>query len=75
MTQKPTRKQMRRTWKAVMKFADDQPLTDREWEALSCLTMIDRSHRVFGPGNVRWATAAEMLDNLAFYKSLGPTRH
>jgi hypothetical protein len=61
-----------RTWKAMLKFADDKPLTDREWDDLSWLTMIDRKRRFFGPGNIRWATtAAERADNLAFYRSLG----
>lgn len=53
------------------KFADNEPLTPAEWEALSRLTMIDRSSREFAPGNVRWAkTKEECASNLAFYKSL-----
>jgi hypothetical protein len=73
MTRRPTsRRTERRTWKAMLKFADDKPLTDREWEALSWLSLIDRSHLAFEPGNIRWATTyAERADNLAFYRSLG----
>jgi len=63
---------MRQTWVAMRKFAADEPLTDADWDALSWLTMLDRTQRWFGPGNVRWATsAAERADNLAFYQSLG----
>ena len=61
----------RRTWEAMIKFADDKPLTEQEWEALSWLTLIDRSRLEFTPDNVRWATTnAEQTDNLAFYRSL-----
>lgn len=31
----------RATWKAMLKYADDQPLTKAEWTALSELTLID----------------------------------
>lgn len=59
------------TWEAMIKFADNKPLTEREWEALSWLTLIDRSRLEFGPGNCRWATTeAERAGNLAFYRSL-----
>jgi hypothetical protein len=62
----------KQSWKAMIKFADDEPLTPQEWTALSWLTLIDRSRLEFGPGNVRWAeTEAERADNLAFFKSLG----
>ena len=62
----------KQSWKAMIKFADDKPLTPREWEALSWLTLIDRKRLYFGPGNVRWATTeAERADNLRFFKSLG----
>jgi hypothetical protein len=62
----------RETWQAMLKFADDQPLTEREWLALSLLTLIDRTRLYFGPDNVRLATSeAERTDNLAFYRSLG----
>ena len=66
-----------RTWRAMIKFADDEPLTDREWHDLSWLSLIDRSRLAFGPGNVRWAqTAAERADNIRFYRSLrAPTAH
>jgi hypothetical protein len=58
-------------WAAMCKFAEDKPLTEMDWEALSWLTLIDRSRLDFAPGNVRWATTdAERADNLAFYRSL-----
>jgi hypothetical protein len=67
----------KRIWRAMIKFSDDLPLTDREWNDLSWLSLVDRSHLYFGPGNIRWATTeTERRDNIAFYKSLGPsTRH
>jgi hypothetical protein len=44
-------------------------LTEREWQALSWLTLIDRNRLEFGPDNCRWATStAERADNLAFYQ-------
>lgn len=56
----------------MIKFSNDEPLTEREWEDLSWLTMIDRDRLYFGPGNIRWATTeAERASNLAFYRSLG----
>jgi hypothetical protein len=56
----------------MRKFCNDEPLTEQEWEDLSALTLINRAHLVFEPGNVRWATTgAERADNLAFYRSLG----
>ena len=59
------------TWKAMRKFANDESLTDQEWEALSWLTMIDRKNLYFGPENIRWATTdAERANNLTFYRSL-----
>ena len=62
----------KQSWKAMIKFANDEPLTDKEWDALSWLTLIDRSRLAFEPGNVRWAkTEAERADNLAFFKKLG----
>jgi hypothetical protein len=62
----------RKSWSAMTKFANDEPLMDREWEALSWLTLINRKRLEFSPGNVRWATTkAERADNLAFYQSLG----
>jgi hypothetical protein len=54
------------------KFANDEPLTEQEWEALSRLTLIDRTRLEFEPDNCRWATTdTERIDNLAFYRSLG----
>lgn len=62
----------KQTWKAMLKFANNEMLTDREWEALSWLMLIDRKWLWFGPGNIRWATSdAERADNLAFYRRLG----
>lgn len=64
------------TWRAMIKFADDEPLTKREWHALSWLTLIDKTNLYFGPGNVRWAESeAERAENLKFYQSLGPRVH
>jgi hypothetical protein len=58
----------KQSWKAMIKFADDEPLTPREWEALSWLTLIDRNRLEFAPGNVRWArTEAERADNLGVH--------
>lgn len=69
-----TNGKMNRTWRAMVKFAGDQSLTDREWDDLSYLSLVDRNHLYFGPENVKWAqTKAERADNLAFYKSLGPS--
>jgi len=62
----------KQSWKAMIKFANDEPLTPQEWTALSRLTLIDRDRLEFAPGNVRWAkTEAERADNLAFFKNLG----
>jgi hypothetical protein len=62
----------KRTWEAMHKFANNESLTEREREALSWLTLIDRSRLEFAPGNCRWATTeAERADNLTFYRSLG----
>ncbi len=67
----------RRIWEVMIKFCDGEPLTEQEWEDLSWLTLIDRRHLEFAPGNTRWATTeGERADNLAFYRSLGaPTVH
>ena len=60
------------TWKAMIKFANNEPLTEHEWEALSWLTLIDRDRLEFAPDNCRWAeTKTERDSNLAFYRSLG----
>jgi hypothetical protein len=62
----------RKVWQAMMKFCDDEQLTELEWEALSQLTLIDRGRLEFAPGNIRWATnESERTNNLAFYRSLG----
>ena len=61
-----------RTWAAMKKLCADEPLSDEEWEAISWLTLLDRNHLEFRPGNCKWATTeAERAENLAFYKSLG----
>lgn len=66
----------KKTWKAVTKFANDEPLTPKEWEALSWVSLINRNNLFFGPTNVRWATTEEeRADNLAFFKSLDPSVH
>ena len=62
----------RQTFAAMKKFANDEPLTEKEWEALSWLTLINRERLEFGPGNCRWAKSErERASNLTFYKSLG----
>jgi hypothetical protein len=66
------KKDQRRAWEAMLKFADEKPLTESEWSALSRITLIDRNRLEFAPGNCRWATTdTERADNLAFYRSLG----
>ena len=61
-----------RTWIAMRKFCNDEPLTESEWDSLSWFSLVDRRRLEFAPGNVRWAvTEAERADNLAFYQSLG----
>lgn len=72
----PNRRNLKKTWKAMIKFAADQPLTPSEWEALSWLTLINRNNLYFGPENTRLAqTEAERADNLKFFQSLGPSIH
>lgn len=62
----------RKSWQAMMKFADDKSLTEKEWQALSWITLIDRLRLEFAPGNVRWAADDdERARNLTFYRSLG----
>jgi len=62
----------RQTLKAMKKFAEDKPLTEREWEALSWIALVDRNRLEFAPGNIRWVKSeAERIENLAFYRSLG----
>jgi hypothetical protein len=76
MTKSTGKNNARRTWKAMLKFANDQALTEREWEDLSWLSLIDRNRLAFGPDNCRWAkTDAERADNIKFYQSLGQTTH
>lgn len=65
-----------RTWKAMRKLCNDEPLSKREWEDISWLSLVDRNNLQFEPGNVRWATSeAERADNLKFYQSLSPAVH
>ena len=68
----PTRKELKKTWLAMKKFASDETMTPAEWKALSWLTLIDRTNLYFGPENVRLAkTEAERVDNLEFFKKVG----
>jgi hypothetical protein len=61
-----------RVWRAMNKFSTDASLTEAEWDALSELTLMDRSTLSFERGNVRWATTdEERADNRRFYQSLG----
>jgi hypothetical protein len=65
----------RETYHAMIKFAKDQSLTEREWKALSWLTLVDRRKLEFSQKNCRWATTdKERADNLEFYRSLGKPR-
>jgi hypothetical protein len=69
-------KQERRTFNAMLKFANGEPLAEQEWADLSLLSLVDRNELHFGPGNIRWATSnAECIDNLRFYRSLRETIH
>jgi hypothetical protein len=53
---------------AMIKFGSGDPMVDQDWDALSWLTLINREHLYFGPGNVRWATGeAERISNISFY--------
>jgi hypothetical protein len=62
----------KKSWKAMIKFAQDEYLTPAEWQALSWLTLIDRNCLEFRPGNVRWAKdEAERKSNLDFFRNLG----
>ena len=56
---------------AMIKFCNGDLMTDQDWDALSWLTIINRQHLYFGPGNVRWATSeAERISNISFYISI-----
>jgi hypothetical protein len=71
-----TKLDLRQTWLAMKKFADDERLTEQEWTALSQLTLLDRNNLYFGPENVRLASSdVERADNLKFYQSLSPVVH
>jgi len=39
------------SWKAMIKFADGESLSDQEWRDLSAVTLIDRTHLMFELGN------------------------
>jgi hypothetical protein len=42
-----------------------------KWYDLSALSLIDRTHLYFGPGNCRWAKSErERQGNEQFYRSL-----
>ena len=59
------------SWKAMIKFADGESLSDQEWRDLSAVTLIDRTRLMFELGNCRWARSEkERQDNERFYKSL-----
>jgi hypothetical protein len=63
--------QERRTFNAMLKFANGEPLTEQDWSDLSLLSLVNRDDVHFKPGNIRWATSqAECADNLEFYQSL-----
>jgi hypothetical protein len=67
-----TKHNAKKSWRAMIKFASNEPLTPAEWSALSWLTLIDRSHLEFGPKNTRWAASeVERESNLKFFRSLG----
>jgi hypothetical protein len=66
----------RASWLAMLRFANHEPLTAQEWDALSWITLVDKTQFAFERDNVRWATSdAERADNLAFYRSLSPVVH
>ena len=60
----------RRTWLAMHRFVNNEPLTDQEWSDLGALTLVDRNLLEFGPGNCRWASEEERASNERFYRSL-----
>lgn len=61
----------RESWLAMLRFADNKPLSPREWLALSWMTLIDKRQLEFSRTNVRWATSdAERAENEKFYRSL-----
>jgi hypothetical protein len=71
-----TQPDLRQTWLAMKKFANDKQLTEQEWADLSQLTLLDRNNLYFGPENVRLASSdVERADNLKFYQSLSPAVH
>jgi hypothetical protein len=74
---RPSERELRKTWEAMIKFSDEKQLTEQEWIALSWLTLVDRNRLEFCPGNVRLAeTNDERTSNLEFYLSLGwHTKH
>ena len=62
----------KQSYNAMIKFVNNEPLNDKEWEALSWLTLLNREKLEFGPDNVRWANSKkERESNLKFYKLLG----
>ena len=55
----------------MLKFCSGDPMVDQDWDALSWLTLINREHLYFGPGNVRWATDnEERISNMSFYLAI-----
>jgi hypothetical protein len=47
----PSVDDIRETWAAMHKLCADAPLTDREWRAVSQLTLLDRDRLEFAPDN------------------------
>jgi hypothetical protein len=62
---------IRRTWAAMQKSAHDEPLSEKEWNALSWSRWLVAQRQLPGANSRRLRTEAERADNLAFYKSLG----
>lgn len=66
----PVKFNVEKTKEALSKFLDGEMMTDREWVALSWLTMIDRN-RFLEPDNVEWAKSrADRIVNLAYFQEL-----
>jgi hypothetical protein len=63
-------KHLRKVWKAMRKFCDNEGMSENDLFYLSHLTLIDRDLPKFGPTNTRWVKdEAEHLDNYKFYRA------